>query len=144
MAGNGSTNGAPNINGRAYPIEDHSYDVIVVGAGISGIGAGYHLLQSKIALGSGGLFGRGFLEGTQSHLNFLPEKQTDFIFTMLAEEWGLVGGLVLLCVLVIRADAEDVRDHVRVPSLSQHRHRHDAADGAAQLPGLPDGVHHLA
>jgi rod shape determining protein RodA len=60
------------------------------------LGAGYHILQSKIALGSGGLFGRGFLEGTQSHLNFLPEKQTDFIFTMLAEEWGLVGGLVLL------------------------------------------------
>ena len=47
-------------------------------------------------MGSGGLFGRGFLEGTQSHLNFLPEKQTDFIFTMLAEEWGLVGGVVLL------------------------------------------------
>jgi rod shape determining protein RodA len=60
------------------------------------LGAGYHILQSKIALGSGGLFGRGFLEGTQSHLNFLPEKQTDFIFTMLAEEWGLIGGLVLL------------------------------------------------
>jgi len=60
------------------------------------LGAGYHILQSKIALGSGGLFGRGFLEGTQSHLNFLPEKQTDFIFTMLAEEWGLVGGLVLI------------------------------------------------
>jgi rod shape determining protein RodA len=60
------------------------------------LGAGYHILQSKIALGSGGLFGRGFLEGTQSHLNFLPEKQTDFIFTMLAEEWGLIGGLVLI------------------------------------------------
>ena len=59
-------------------------------------GSGYHLLQSKIALGSGGLFGKGFLEGTQSHLNFLPEKQTDFIFTMLAEEWGMVGGLALL------------------------------------------------
>jgi rod shape determining protein RodA len=60
------------------------------------LGAGYHILQSKIALGSGGLFGRGFLQGTQSHLNFLPEKQTDFIFTMLAEEWGLIGGVVLL------------------------------------------------
>ena len=59
-------------------------------------GAGYHILQSKIALGSGGLLGKGFLEGTQAHLNFLPEKQTDFIFTMLAEEWGMVGGLVLL------------------------------------------------
>ncbi|NQU72009.1 MAG: rod shape-determining protein RodA, partial [Rhodospirillales bacterium] len=50
------------------------------------LGAGYHILQSKIALGSGGLFGKGFMKGTQSHLNFLPEKQTDFIFTMLAEE----------------------------------------------------------
>jgi rod shape determining protein RodA len=59
-------------------------------------GAGYHILQSKIALGSGGLFGKGFMMGTQAHLNFLPEKQTDFIFTMLAEELGLVGGLALL------------------------------------------------
>ncbi len=60
------------------------------------LGAGYHSLQSKIAIGSGGTFGKGFLEGTQSHLSFLPEKQTDFIFTMLAEEWGLVGGVALL------------------------------------------------
>ncbi|MGE4528347.1 MAG: rod shape-determining protein RodA, partial [Rhodospirillaceae bacterium] len=60
------------------------------------LGAGYHILQSKIALGSGGIFGRGFMQGTQSHLNFLPEKQTDFIFTMLAEEFGMVGGLALL------------------------------------------------
>lgn len=60
------------------------------------LGAGYHILQSKIALGSGGLFGRGFLQGSQSHLNFLPEKQTDFVFTMLAEEFGMVGGLTLL------------------------------------------------
>ena len=60
------------------------------------LGAGYHILQSKIALGSGGLFGRGFREGTQSHLNFLPEMQTDFIFTTLAEEFGLVGALGLL------------------------------------------------
>ena len=60
------------------------------------LGSGYHILQSKIALGSGGLFGKGFLAGTQSHLNFLPEMQTDFIFTMFAEEFGLVGGLALL------------------------------------------------
>lgn len=60
------------------------------------LGAGYHILQSKIALGSGGLFGKGFMRGTQAHLNFLPEKHTDFIFTMLAEELGLVGGLALL------------------------------------------------
>jgi rod shape determining protein RodA len=60
------------------------------------LGAGYHILQSKIALGSGGLFGKGFLQGSQSHLSFLPEKQTDFIFTTAAEEFGLVGGLGLL------------------------------------------------
>ena len=60
------------------------------------LGSGYHVLQSKIALGSGGLNGKGFLQGTQGHLNFLPEKQTDFIFTMLGEEWGFVGGLTLL------------------------------------------------
>lgn len=60
------------------------------------LGAGYHIMQSKIALGSGGMEGKGFLEGTQSHLNFLPEKQTDFIFTLWAEEWGFTGGLFLL------------------------------------------------
>lgn len=59
-------------------------------------GAGYHIIQSKIALGSGGIWGKGFLQGTQSHLDFLPERQTDFIFTMFAEEWGMVGGVVLL------------------------------------------------
>jgi len=65
------------------------------------LGTGYHILQSKIALGSGGLFGKGFMAGTQSHLNFLPERQTDFIFTMLAEELGMIGGLVLLSLYVI-------------------------------------------
>jgi rod shape determining protein RodA len=65
------------------------------------LGAGYHILQSKIAFGSGGLFGKGFLHGTQSHLSFLPEKQTDFIFTMIAEELGLVGGLALLALYTL-------------------------------------------
>jgi rod shape determining protein RodA len=67
------------------------------------LGAGYHIMQSKIALGSGGVFGKGFMQGTQSHLAFLPERQTDFIFTMLAEEFGLVGciGLLSLYILVI-------------------------------------------
>lgn len=60
------------------------------------LGSGYHILQSKIALGSGGMFGKGFLAGSQAHLNFLPEKQTDFIFTALAEELGLVGGAALI------------------------------------------------
>lgn len=60
------------------------------------LGSGYHITQSKIALGSGGVRGKGFMEGSQSHLNFLPEKQTDFIFTLWAEEWGLAGGVFLL------------------------------------------------
>ena len=60
------------------------------------LGSGYHIIQSKIAFGSGGLFGKGFLEGTQIRLNFLPEFHTDFVLSVLAEEFGLVGGLVLL------------------------------------------------
>ncbi len=60
------------------------------------LGNGYHIMQSKIALGSGGIFGKGYMEGTQSHLNFLPEMQTDFIFTMLGEEFGFIGTLILL------------------------------------------------
>ena len=65
------------------------------------LGAGYHIIQSKIALGSGGLLGKGFLQGTQGHLSFLPEKQTDFIFTMLAEEFGMLGGLTLLALYAL-------------------------------------------
>lgn len=67
------------------------------------LGAGYQIMQSKIALGSGGVSGKGFLSGTQSHLNFLPEMKTDFIFTVLAEEFGLLGGLgvILLYVVVL-------------------------------------------
>ena len=60
------------------------------------LGAGYHITQSKIALGSGGISGRGFMQGPQSQLNFLPEKQTDFIFTTLAEEFGYIGSTLLL------------------------------------------------
>ncbi len=60
------------------------------------LGVGYHIMQSKIAIGSGGFFGKGFLHGTQSQLSFLPEKQTDFIFTMYSEEFGLIGALILL------------------------------------------------
>ena len=65
------------------------------------LGAGYHITQSKIALGSGGVSGRGLTQGTQSQLNFLPEKHTDFIFTTLAEELGFVGGISLLVIYVL-------------------------------------------
>jgi rod shape determining protein RodA len=60
------------------------------------LGAGYHISQSKIAIGSGGIFGKGYLQGSQSHLDYLPEGHTDFIFATMAEEWGLIGGLFLI------------------------------------------------
>jgi rod shape determining protein RodA len=65
---------------------------------------GYHISQSKIAIGSGGIWGKGFLNGTQSHLDYLPEGHTDFVFATMAEEWGLVGGclLILAFILVVR------------------------------------------
>lgn len=69
------------------------------------LGAGYHIIQSQIAIGSGGMFGQGFLKGTQNQLMFLPVKHTDFIFSILAEEWGFVGCvavLLLFCVLFLR------------------------------------------
>ncbi len=65
------------------------------------LGAGYHIIQSMIAVGSGGLFGKGFLNGTQTQLKFLPEQQTDFVFSVFAEEWGFVGGFILILLLMI-------------------------------------------
>ena len=65
------------------------------------MGAGYQIIQSKIAVGSGGLTGKGFLKGTQSYLEFLPEKHTDFIFTLYSEEYGFVGSLILLLLYAI-------------------------------------------
>lgn len=62
------------------------------------LGSGYHITQSKIAIGSGGLWGKGFGNGSQSHLNYLPEAHTDFVFATMAEEWGLIGGLFVLAV----------------------------------------------
>ncbi len=60
------------------------------------LGTGYHITQSKIAIGSGGIFGKGFLQGTQSHLDYLPEGHTDFVFATMAEEWGLIGGIFII------------------------------------------------
>ena len=65
------------------------------------LGAGYQIIQSKIAVGSGGIFGKGFLKGTQSYLEFLPEKHTDFIFTLFSEEFGFVGSAILLAIYAI-------------------------------------------
>ena len=79
------------------------------------LGTGYHIIQSKIAIGSGGMHGKGWLQGTQSHLEFLPERSTDFIFAVLAEEFGLTGILMLLALylsiilrgLYVAANAQD-------------------------------------
>jgi len=64
------------------------------------LGAGYQIIQSMIAVGSGGLFGKGFLSGTQTQLKFLPEQQTDFVFSVFAEEWGFIGGFILIALLM--------------------------------------------
>ena len=65
------------------------------------LGAGYQIIQSKIAVGSGGIFGKGFLQGSQSYLDYLPEKHTDFIFTLFSEEFGFIGSLVLLIIYAL-------------------------------------------
>lgn len=90
------------------------------------LGAGYHIIQSKIAIGSGGLFGKGWLNGTQSHLEFLPERSTDFIFAVLGEEFGLIGILALLLLyafivvrgIYIATQAQDTFTRLLAGSLS--------------------------
>ncbi|MDT9587411.1 MAG: peptidoglycan glycosyltransferase MrdB [Candidatus Arsenophonus melophagi] len=89
------------------------------------LGAGYHIIQSKIAIGSGGLFGKGWLNGTQSQLEFLPERHTDFIFAVLGEEFGLIGIVILLILyllliirgLIIAANAQNTFGRVMVGGL---------------------------
>ncbi len=90
------------------------------------LGAGYHIIQSKIALGSGGLFGKGWLNGTQSHLQFLPERHTDFVFAVLGEEFGLMGALQILALylfvigrgLYIAVNAQDTYSRLLAGSIS--------------------------
>jgi len=90
------------------------------------LGSGYHIIQSKIAIGSGGVYGRGWLNGSQSHLDFLPEQSTDFIFAVFAEEFGLIGGILLLTLyafiilrgLAISALAQDTYGRLLGGSLS--------------------------
>jgi rod shape determining protein RodA len=90
------------------------------------LGTGYNIIQSKIAIGSGGLFGKGWLNGTQSHLEFLPERSTDFIFAVMAEEFGLLGLLLLLVLylalvgrgLYIAAEAQDTFNRLLAGALS--------------------------
>lgn len=90
------------------------------------LGKGYHIIQSKIAIGSGGVYGKGYLHGTQSHLQFLPEHETDFIFAVSGEEFGLVGNLILIAVftfvvlrgLYISTQAQDTFSRLVAGSLS--------------------------
>jgi rod shape determining protein RodA len=88
------------------------------------LGAGYHISQSKIAIGSGGIWGKGFLNGSQSHLDYLPEGHTDFVFATMAEEWGLVGG-----VLLILAFAMVIRWGMKVSASAKTRFAQLAAAG---------------
>lgn len=90
------------------------------------LGAGYHIIQSKIAIGSGGLFGKGWLNGTQSHLHFLPEHSTDFIFAACGEEFGFIGGMILITLfmlvvirgIVITINAQDTFSRLLAGSLT--------------------------
>ncbi len=88
------------------------------------LGAGYHIAQSKIAIGSGGIWGKGFLHGSQSHLDYLPEGHTDFVFATMAEEWGLLGG-----VLLILAFGAVIRWGMRVSANAKTRFAQLAAAG---------------
>jgi rod shape determining protein RodA len=82
--------------------------LVFIDPNIDPLGAGYNIIQSKIAIGSGKLFGKGLLNGTQNQLGFLPERQTDFIFSVIGEELGFIGAMVLLflfCVIIYRGIA---------------------------------------
>lgn len=103
-------------------LQDYQYRRIdtFLDPGSDPLGAGYHITQSKIALGSGGWAGRGFMQGTQSRLNFLPEKHTDFIFTTLAEEFGFVGAfslLVLYALIIVFCITTALKNKDRFSSL---------------------------
>ena len=88
------------------------------------LGAGYHISQSKIAIGSGGIWGKGFLQGTQSHLDYLPEGHTDFVFATMAEEWGLLGGVLMIGAFLLL-----FRWGLRVSMRTQDKFARMAADG---------------
>jgi rod shape determining protein RodA len=90
------------------------------------LGTGYHIAQSKIAIGSGGVWGKGFLNGSQSHLDYLPEGHTDFVFATMTEEWGLVGG-----VLLILAFAAVIRWGLKVGASARTRFAQLSASGLA-------------
>ncbi len=88
-------------------LKDYQRDRLLVflNPNIDPLGAGYTIIQSRIAVGSGRLFGKGWLSGTQNQLNFLPERHTDFIFSVIGEEWGLLGSLLLICCFFVLINA---------------------------------------
>ncbi len=90
--------------------------LVFLNPNIDPLGAGYTIIQSKIAVGSGGLFGKGWLAGTQNQLNFLPERHTDFIFSVIGEEWGLLGAcFLLLCYGVLLTGGLRIAERVKDP-----------------------------
>lgn len=91
---------APFLYAHLHPYQRARIEIFL-NPGADPLGAGYNIIQSKIALGSGGFWGQGYLHGTQDQLNFLPEKQTDFVFTILAEEFGFFGSLLVLGLLMV-------------------------------------------
>lgn len=98
---------APSVNYAFDHLQPHQQDRIneLLGIKVDPKGTGYNVTQSKIAIGSGGLLGKGFLQGTQTKLNFVPEQSTDFIFCTVGEEWGFIGStlvIVLLTVFILR------------------------------------------
>ena len=98
---------APSVNYAFDHLQPHQQDRIneLLGIRVDPKGTGYNVTQSKIAIGSGGLLGKGFLQGTQTKLNFVPEQSTDFIFCTVGEEWGFVGStfvIALLAVFILR------------------------------------------
>jgi rod shape determining protein RodA len=98
---------------------------------IDPLGAGYTVIQSKIAIGSGGFFGKGWLGGTQGQLHFLPESHTDFIFATFAEEWGFLGSIVLLCLYYLL-----IREGIRIALRSQDSFARLLAFGISLMLGI--------
>ena len=105
--------------------------LVFLNPNIDPLGAGYTIIQSKIAVGSGGIFGKGWLAGTQNQLNFLPERHTDFIFSVIGEEWGLLGALVLILLYFLI-----VKKAFNIAALTSDMYGKAIATGIAVMMGL--------
>jgi rod shape determining protein RodA len=105
--------------------------LVFLNPNIDPLGAGYTIIQSKIAVGSGGLFGKGWLAGTQNQLNFIPERHTDFIFSVIGEEWGFVGALVVIFLYYVI-----VQKALTIANLTSDRFGKLIATGIGVLVGL--------